>query len=122
MRQKGGFFDVYVLTTRNIKPFSLKRKFFDVKNREMLNMFWKDCNQPSFYKHICKPDDFLYLNSKNVIYPRVSNIVWKCLEQNEQKFDKIRKKLIENKKRYFSLSIPASILKSAALRKSEAYI
>ena len=62
-------FDVYALTTRNINPFSLERKVLDVKNREMINMFWKDCNEPSFYAHICKPDNFLYLNGKNVIYP-----------------------------------------------------
>ena len=62
-------FDVHVLTTKNINPFSLERKVFDLKNKEMIIMFWKDCNEPSFYTHICKPDNFLYLNGKNVIYP-----------------------------------------------------
>ena len=113
-------FDVYVLTIKNINPFSLKQKIFDVRNREMINKFWEDCNKPSFYKHICKPDNSLYLNSKNVIYPQVADIVWKYLEQDEQNFDKIRKKLIENKKEYFILSILAFILKSTALLKSEA--
>ena len=55
-------------------------------------------NQPFFYKHICKPNNFLYLNSKNVIYLQVADIVWKYLEQDEHNFDKIRKKLIETKK------------------------
>ena len=91
-------FVLYVLATKNINPFSLERKFFDVRNREMINMFWKDSNYPSFYKHICKPDNFLYLNLKNVIYLQVADIVWKYLEQDEQNFNKIRKKLIENKK------------------------
>ena len=91
-------FVLYVLATKNINPFSLERKFFDVRNREMINMFWKDSNNPSFYKYICKPDNFLYLNLKNVIYLRVADIVWKYLEQDEQNFNKIRKKLIENKK------------------------
>ena len=62
-------FDVHVLTTKNINPFSLERKVFELKNKEMIIMFWKDCNEPSFYTHICKPDNFLYLNGKNVIYP-----------------------------------------------------
>ena len=61
-------------------------------------MFWEDCNEHTFYKHIWKPDNFLYLNGKNVIYPRVADIVWKYLEQDKQNFDKIRKKLIGNKK------------------------
>ena len=91
-------FDVYILTTKNINPFSLERKIFDVKNREMIHMFWDDCNEPSFYKHIWKPENFMYLNSKNVIYPCVADIVWKYIEENEENFDKLKKKLIKNKK------------------------
>ena len=82
-------FDVYVLTTKNINPFSLERKIFGVKDREIIHMFWEDCNEPSFYKHICKPHNLIYLNGKNVIYPRVADIVWKYLEENEENFDKL---------------------------------
>ena len=57
-------FDIYVLTAKNINLFSLEQKILDIKNREMINMFWEDCNKSSFYKHICKPDNFLYLNGK----------------------------------------------------------
>ena len=60
-------FDVYVLTTKNINLFLLKQKIFDVKSREMIHMFWEDCNEPSFYKHICKPESFMYLNGKNIV-------------------------------------------------------
>ena len=87
-------FDVYVLTTKNINPFSLARKILDVKNKGMINMFWEDCNELSFYKHICMADNFLYLKGKNLIYLRVADIVWKYMEQDEQNFVKIRKKLI----------------------------
>ena len=85
----------------------------------MIHMFWEEYNKPSFYKHICKPDNFMYLNCKNVIYPYVADIVWKYLEEDEGNFDKIKKKLIENKK-YFSLSIQADILKSIASLKNVA--
>ena len=85
----------------------------------MIHMFWEEYNEPSFYKHICKPDNFMYLNGKNVIYPYVADIVWKYLEEDEGNFDKIKKKLIENKK-YFSLSIQADILKSIASLKNVA--
>ena len=91
-------FDIYVLTTKNINPFSLERKIFDVKDREMINMFWEDCNEPSFYKHICQPENFLYLNGKNVIYPRVAEIVMNYIEADDKNFDKLKRKLIENKK------------------------
>ena len=67
-------FDVYVLATKNINPFSLEQKIFGIKNREMINMFWGDCSKPSFYKHICKSDNFLYLKGKNVVYPQVADI------------------------------------------------
>ena len=33
----------------------------------------------------------MYLNSKNVIYPQVPDIVWKYLEEEEGNFDKILK-------------------------------
>ena len=39
------------------------------------------------FKQICQPDNFMYLNCKNVIHPH-----------NETNFDKMKKKLQENKK------------------------
>ena len=68
-------FDIYNLTTKKINPFSLERKIFDVMDREMKTIFWEDCNEQSFYKHICHPENFLHLKRKNVIYPRVDDIV-----------------------------------------------
>ena len=40
----------------------------------------------------------MHLNNKNVIYPCVADIVLKYIKENEQNFDKIKKKLIENNK------------------------
>ena len=39
------------------------------------------------FKQICQPDNFMYLNCKNVIHPH-----------NETNFDKMKKKLQENEK------------------------
>ena len=61
-------FDISVLSTKNINPFSLK-------DRGMINMFWEDCSEPSFDEHIWQSDNFLYLNGKKVIYPRGAEIV-----------------------------------------------
>ena len=85
-------FDIYVLTTKNINPFSLERKIFDVNDREMINMFWEDCNEPSFYKHICRLDNFLYLNRKNVIYSRMAQIVMNYIETDENNFLQAKEK------------------------------
>ena len=91
-------FGIYVLTTKNTHPFSLERNIFDVKDREMINMYWEDCNEPSFYKHIYQLENFLNLNGKTVIYPRVTEIVMNYIEADDKNFDKLKRKLIENKK------------------------
>ena len=64
----------------------------------MINMFWEDCNEPSFYKYIYQPDNFLHLNGKNVIYPRVAEIVMNYIETDENNFKQLKRKLIENQK------------------------
>ena len=64
----------------------------------MINMFWEDCSEPSFYKHICQPESFWYLNGKNVIYPRVAEIVINYIEADENNFNKLTRKLIKNQK------------------------
>ena len=92
--------DVYVLTIKNINLFSLEQKIFNVKNREMIHMFWEDYNELSFYKRICNPENLMYLNAKNVIYSSVADIVWKYIEENKKNFDKPKKKLIEIEKTF----------------------
>ena len=91
-------FDVYTLTTKSIYPFLLERKIFDVKDREMISLLWEECSEPSFYKHICQPKNFLYLNAKNVINAKVAQIVMDYIEKDENNFDKLKSKLIESKK------------------------
>ena len=76
----------------------MERKIFDVKDREIINMFWEDCNEPSFYKHVCQLENFLYLNGKSVTYPRVTEIVMNYIEVDDKNFDKSKRKLIENKR------------------------
>ena len=58
-------------------PVSTRKKNFWRKKREIINMFWEECNKPSFYKLICKPHNFLYLNGKKIICPRIADNVWK---------------------------------------------
>ena len=61
------FFDVYLLVTKNLNPFSLDRKLADKKKHEMIYMLWKECMPQKFYQHICKEKKFIYLNGKNVL-------------------------------------------------------
>ena len=36
-------FDIYVLLTENLNPFSLKRKITDQNKYEVIYMVWKEC-------------------------------------------------------------------------------
>ena len=81
-------------------------------------MFWEDCNELSFYKNICQPDNFLYLNGKNVIYLQVVKIVMNYIETDDQDFDKLKRKLIENKKifQFLYLSVYPKVYSFVAKR------
>ena len=79
-------FDVYVFTTKDINPYLLQRKIYDIKNREITSMFWEECNDVSFYKHFWKPKNFLYLNRKNDIYPHVADFLQKYLKEDKENF------------------------------------
>ena len=83
-------FDIYILMTKNINPFSLERKLFDQSKHEMIYMLWKDCMPDEFFKFICKKENFSYLNSKNVLHPKVSDIVQSFIAEDENNYKKLR--------------------------------
>ena len=68
-------FDVYLLVTKNRNPFSLGRKVADKTKHEIIYMLLKESMPQKFYKHICKENNFLYLNVKNVLVPKVLEII-----------------------------------------------
>ena len=75
-------FDVYLLLTKNLNLFSLDRKLADKTKHEMIYVLWKECVPTSFYKHICKEHNFLYLKGKNVFEPKVVEKNYKQLRNN----------------------------------------
>ena len=46
-------FNVYLLITKNLIPFSLDRKLADKNKYQMLYLLWKECMPQKFYQHIC---------------------------------------------------------------------
>ena len=74
-------FDVYLLVTKYLNPFSLDRKLADKNKHEMIYMLWKECMPRNFYRHICKEQNFLYLNGKNVLQPKVLEIIHHYLKK-----------------------------------------
>ena len=79
------------LITKNINPFSLEQKILDAKNRDTIYMFWDECIEKSFYKHICENDNFVYLNGKNVLYTKTAKIVLDYLKKDISNIVHLRK-------------------------------
>ena len=80
---KNFIFDVYLLLTKNLDPFSLDRKLADKTKHEMIYMLWKECMPFKFYWYICQEKNFLYLNGKNVLQPKVLEIISEFIDADE---------------------------------------
>ena len=88
---------MYLLITKNLNPFSLNRKLTDKNKHEMLYMLWKECMPLKFYQHICKEKNFLYLNRKNVLQPKVTKIINEYLNEDTENYNEIRNNLSQYK-------------------------
>ena len=83
---KNFIFNVYLLITRNLNPISLDRKLTDKTKYEMIYMLWRECMPIEFYKFICEEKNFLYLNGKNVLQPKVLQIIAEFIEADEKNY------------------------------------
>ena len=82
-------FDIYTLLMKNLNPFSLVRKLNNYNKHEMIYMLWQECMPAEFYRFICLEKIFLYLNGKNVLYPRVVEIISEFIHKNEKNYNKL---------------------------------
>ena len=91
-------FDVYLLLNKNLNPFLLDRKLADKTKHEMIYMLWKEFMSAEFYRHICQEKNFLYLNGKNVLQPKVLQIISKFIEPDENSYRLLQKQsfLLQN--------------------------
>ena len=81
------------MVTKNLNPFPLDRKLRDQNKHQMIYKLWKECMPQRFYKHICKDENFLYLNGKNVLQPKVSDIITEFLKEGKENYLELRKNL-----------------------------
>ena len=86
-----------MLLTKNLNSFSLNRKLSDQNKHEMIYMLWKECVPSEFYRLICREEYFLYLNSKNVLYSKVAEIVWKFIAEDDKNYNKLRNNVCQLK-------------------------
>ena len=78
--------DVNLLITKNLNPFSLHRKLADKAKHEIICMLWRECMPIDFYKFICEEKSFLYLNGKNVLQPKVLQIITEFIEADKKNY------------------------------------
>ena len=94
---ENSIFDVYLLVTKNLNPFSLDRKLNDKNKHQMICMLWKEYMPQKFCQHICKENNFFYLNGENVLQPKVSEIVTEFLKEGDQNYIELRNSLSQYK-------------------------
>ena len=61
-------------------------------------MFWEECIEKTFYKHICDNENFMYLNGKNVLYVKTAQIVMSYLDKDPTNIICLRRCLQKNMK------------------------
>ena len=88
---KNFIFDVYLLLTKNLDPFSLDRKLTDKTKHEMIYMLWREYILIEYYKFICEENNFLYLIGKNVLQLKVLQIIADFIEKDKKNY-----KLLQN--------------------------
>ena len=66
----------------------------------MMYMLWKECMPVKFYRLICKEKNFLYLNGKNVLQPKVSEIINEYLDKDTNNYNQMRNNLSQYKNIY----------------------
>ena len=71
----------------------LERKLGDPNKHELIYMVWKECMPSEFYKYVCLEDNFVYLNGKSVLYPKLSEIIWKYTQKDEKNYKKLSNNL-----------------------------
>ena len=86
-------FNVYLLVNENLNPFSLDRKLGDKNKHEMIYMLLKECMPQKFYQDIYKEKNFLYLNGKTVLQPKVLKIINNFLDEGEENHKDLRNNL-----------------------------
>ena len=86
------------MLTKTVNPFSLEREILDIKNREIIYMLWDECIEKTFYKHICEGENFIYLNSKNILYITTAQIVLYYLNKDPKNIVLLQKCLQQHMK------------------------
>ena len=60
-------------------------------------MFWDECIEKTLYRRICEGENVLYLNGKNVLYPKTAEIILSYIKKDLSNILGLRRCLQKNK-------------------------
>ena len=63
----------------------------------MIYMLWRECMPIEYYKFICEEKNFLYLNGKNVLQPKVLQIIADFNKKDEKNYRLLQNNLARYK-------------------------
>ena len=91
-------FGVYVLLTKNLNPFSIKKKILLKKTLLKWSIFYGKIAQMiyilnSFYKFISRHENFLYFNGIEVLYTKTAEILLEHVDENLEIIDECKNAL-----------------------------
>ena len=92
--------DIFVLLVKNLNPFSLSRKVSDKTKHEIVYMVWRECTPIEFYRYICKENNFIFLNGRDLNHPGVLEIVGKRIDQKKENLRMLQEYLARYKDIY----------------------
>ena len=93
------------MLTKNLNPLSTEHKIQAEASRKMLYMLWNECFPNDIYKHICKKDNFIYLNRKNVLHQKNKQNFFGNLLKRILKIIKMFKRPISKTQQNFSICL-----------------
>ena len=96
---------------KKVNPFSVDQKLCDQNKYEMIYKLWKEYIPLDFDKFICREEDFLYLNNKNVLYTKIAELVWKFTTEYYKNYSK-PSITCSSLRKIFSMSMQLSFPKS----------
>ena len=85
--------DIYILLTKNLNPFSLEWKIPDQSKHELIYMLRKERMQADFNRFMSQEENFLYLNGKHILHPKLSEMVWLFISQDDKNCNLLRDNL-----------------------------
>ena len=88
---------ISIFFNKNLNSFPLERKLCNLNQHEMIYRLWEECMPADSYKYVCLKENYLCLNGKNVLYPKVSKIIGKFIQNDEKNYSKLRNNLSQFK-------------------------